>query len=343
MKTININENKSIAKDLVKDIKVFAKPDNAKAVFQIMNTVLPYLALLALTFASFNRQLYVLTAAFSFVSAFFMVRVFILFHDCTHGSFTDHKKANDILGHVFGILSFTPYASWKKEHTIHHGSVGNLDRRGVGDIWTMTVDEYNSKPKHIQGLYRLFRNPLFLFGVAPFFKFLVLNRLSKKIATKEERLSNLYTNIGIIAVGIVFSMIFSFKTYAIMHFAVLYMASSIGLWLFYVQHQFEEVYWEEAQDWNSKEAALKGSTFYKLPLVFEWLSGYIGYHHIHHLNSRIPNYNLKKCFESNHELKEVRTIRFFDSIHLAFLQIYDAKSKQLISFRRFKKLRNHLI
>lgn len=342
MKTININ-NKQTTNDLVKEIKTFAKPDNKKAAFQIINTVIPYLVLLTLTFLSFNLKLYLFSAMFSFISAFFMVRVFILFHDCTHGSFTDSKKANDYLGHLFGVLSFTPYASWKKEHTIHHGAVGNLDRRGVGDIWTMTVEEYDSKSKAIKGLYRLFRNPLFLFGVAPFFKFLVLNRISKKTASKEERISNLIINVGILFVGIVFSMLFSFRTYAIMHFAVLYMASSIGLWLFYVQHQFEDVYWEEAQGWNSKEAALKGSTFYQLPLVFEWLSGYIGYHHIHHLNSRIPNYNLKECYYSHEELKDVRTVRFFESIHLAFLQIYDAKNKQLISFRTFKKLRNHLI
>lgn len=329
--------------DLNKDIKTFAKPDNFKALRQITNTAIPYVALLGATFFSFNKGYVLLTALLSFISAFFMVRVFILFHDCTHGSFTTSKKVNDILGLIFGVLSFTPYASWKKEHTIHHGSVGNLDRRGVGDIWTLTIEEYNNKTSFMKGVYRLFRNPFFLFTVAPFFKFLVLNRISKKSASKEERINNLYTNIGIVLVGIIYSLIFSFKTYAIMQFITLCMASTIGLWLFYVQHQFEDVYWEESTNWNSKEAALKGSTFYKLPLVFEWLSGYIGYHHIHHLNSRIPNYHLKECYQSHAELKDVRTVRFFESIHLAFLQIYDSNNKQLISFKTFKKLRNHPI
>jgi acyl-lipid omega-6 desaturase (Delta-12 desaturase) len=329
--------------DLSKDIKAFAKPDNHKAIRQIFNTAVTYIVLLGATFFSFNAGLLLLTAMLSCVSAFFMVRVFILFHDCTHGSFTTSKLANDRLGLIFGVLSFTPYAPWKKEHTIHHGSVGNLDRRGVGDIWTLTIDEYNSKTPFMKGIYRLFRNPFFLFSVAPFFKFLVLNRIPKKTASNEERRSVFLTNMGIVAVGIVFSLIFSFRTFAIMQFIVLTMASTIGLWLFYVQHQFEDVYWEEGENWNSKEAALKGSTFYQLPLVFEWLSGYIGYHHIHHLNSKIPNYNLKECYMTYSELKEVRTVKFLESIHLAFLQIYDAQNKQLISFKTFKKLRNHPI
>jgi len=329
--------------DWNKDIKVFAKPDNFKATRQILNTAVPYIGLLFATFYSFNQGYILLTSLLSLISAFFMVRVFILFHDCTHGSFTDSKKANDLLGHIFGVLSFTPYASWKKEHTIHHGAVGNLDRRGVGDIWTMTIDEYTTKSTFVRFIYRLFRNPFFLFGIAPFFKFLVLNRIAKRSAPKAERLSNLYTNLGILAISIIFSLVFSFRTYAIMQFIVVYMASSIGLWMFYVQHQFEEVYWEEAKDWNSKDAALKGSTFYKLPLLFEWLSGYIGYHHIHHLNSKIPNYNLKACYKSHIELKEVRTVKFIESIHLAFLQIYDEKNKKLISFKTFKKLQNNPI
>jgi omega-6 fatty acid desaturase (delta-12 desaturase) len=232
---------------------------------------------------------------------------------------------------------FTPFESWRHEHGIHHGAVGNLDRRGTGDIWTLTIDEYKSKQWYVKAWYRLYRNPLFLFGVAPFFLFLILHRFPTRKSTMKEVASYIITNIGILGVGVVFSLLFGFKAYGIVQFIILVFGSSIGVWMFYVQHQFDEVYWEEGKEWNSIDAALKGSTFYKLPLVFEWFSGYIGYHHIHHLNSRIPNYNLKRCYLDNQSLKEVKTINFRESIHLAFLQIYDKKNKRLISFRRLQK------
>lgn len=320
------------------NLKTYATPSYTKAINQIINTVLPYFGLLALTLYSFNQGLpVVLTGFLALTSAFFMVRIFIMFHDCTHGSFTESKKVNTILGFIFGVITFTPFESWKKEHGIHHGAVGNLDKRGTGDIWTLTIEEYKSKKWYIKGLYRLFRNPLFLFGVAPFFLFLVLNRIPSKSSSKKELTSYMMTNLGVVVLGVVFSLLFGFKTYAIMQFIVLFMASTIGVWLFYVQHQFEEVYWEDGDDWNSVDAALQGSTFYKLPVLFEWLSGYIGYHHIHHLNSKIPNYNLKQCYQEHQELKNVKTINFRESIPLAFLQIYDKKNKRLISFRRLQK------
>lgn len=319
-------------------LKTYAMPSYKKAINQIVNTVVPYFIMLALTLVSFNQGLPIIVTGFSaIVAGLLMVRVFIMFHDCTHGSFTENKKLNSILGFVFGVMTFTPFESWKKEHGIHHGAVGNLDKRGTGDIWTLTIEEYSSKKWYVKGLYRLFRNPLFLFGVAPFFLFLVLNRIPSKSSTKKEVSSYMLTNLGIVVVGAVFSLIFGFKAYAIMQFVILFTASSAGVWLFYVQHQFEEVYWEDGDDWNSVDAALQGSTFYKLPVVFEWFSGYIGYHHIHHLNSKIPNYNLKQCYMDHHELKKVKTVNFRESIHLAFLQIYDKKNKRLVSFRRLQK------
>lgn len=319
-------------------LKTYAIPSYKKAINQILNTVVPYFVLLVLTLYSFKQGLpYIVTGFLSLAAAFLMVRIFIMFHDCTHGSFTKSKKLNSILGYVFGVISFTPFESWKKEHGIHHGAVGNLDKRGTGDIWTLTIEEYNSKKWYVKGLYRLFRNPLFLFGIAPFFLFLVLNRIPLKASTKKEVISYMTTNLGIVIIGTVFSLLFGFKTYGIMQFIILFIASSIGVWLFYVQHQFEEVYWEDGENWNSIDAALQGSTFYKLPILFEWLSGYIGYHHIHHLNSKIPNYNLKQCYMERYELKKVKTINVRESIPLAFLQIYDKKNKRLVSFKRLGK------
>ena len=325
-----------------KKLKPFATPNHKKAAFQIVNTVLVYIALLTLTMFLYQTEVsgvYILPLII--LSGLFMIRVFILFHDCTHQSFTASRKWNEVLGYFFGILTFTSYPAWQKDHNIHHGAVGNLDRRGAGDIWTLTVDEYKAKPKLMQKWYRLFRNPFFLFGIAPIFLFTILQRFPTKHASRKEHIGYAITNVGILLQASLLTILFGLEAYLVVQLSVMFIAGSIGVWMFYVQHQFEEVYWEESNEWNSVEAALKGSTFYRLPSILEWFSGYIGYHHIHHLNSRIPNYYLKECYYSIDELQHVKIVHLKESLRLAFLQIYDQKRRRLISFHELNLKKNY--
>lgn len=317
-------------------LKPYSASNNRKAMIQTISTLPTYLILLTLTSGLFLKGYYGWGLISSVFTGLFMVRVFILFHDCTHGSFMDQARLNTLWGHVFGVFCFTPYASWKKEHDLHHGSVGNLDRRGIGDIWTMTVNEYRSKKLGVRVIYRIFRNPLFLFSIAPFFKFALLNRLPRAKGKKAEQISLLIGNIGILAVHLLFGLSFGWKAYLLAQYISLAVAAASGVWLFYVQHQFEEVYWSQTEGWDSVEAALKGSTFYRLPLFFEWMSGYIGYHHIHHLNSKIPNYELKAAYQNIEALQAVKTVNLRESFSLAGLHLYDDVKGRMIAFRGAK-------
>lgn len=328
-----------INKEWRKQLKPFAKASHKKAWMQIINTVVPYLSLLTtMGLGIYYEVPYILLLILAIPTGAFMVRVFILFHDCTHLSFFKSKKANILAGHLFSILTFTPYTVWQSEHNKHHGTVGNLDERGIGDVWTMTVDEYlaSSKLKRIR--YRLYRHPIFLFFVAPFFLFAVINRFpSKKSTPKANSVSYLITNTGIVLIALIVSLTLGIKYYLLIQIPVLFFASVMGVWLFFVQHQFEEVYWERHGEWDFVKAAIEGSSFYKLPLVLDWITGHIGYHQIHHLNPRIPNYNLKKCYRNVHEFKDSKTLTLLNSFKMALLNLYDEKTGRLIKIRDLRK------
>jgi len=318
-------------------LKDYAKANHNKVIIQMLNTVLPYMLILVSIFYLGSQGVkFVILLPMSIVAAALMVRTFIFFHDCTHQSYLSSSKGNQILGNFLGILVFTPYEAWKKEHNIHHGTVGNLDEKGVGDIWTMTLTEYEAAPKFNKLIYRIFRNPAFLFTIAPVFLFTVLQRFPKKTATKKERSNYLQVNTILLVYATSFSLLFGWQVFITYQLLVLTMAASAGVWLFYVQHQFEEVYWEGKEDWDLVDAALEGSSFYKLPGILEWISGYIGYHHIHHLNARIPNYNLKACYNSNIKLQDTKTVRFFESFKLAFLFIYNENIKRMMTYKTYK-------
>lgn len=315
----------------------YAQPNHKKATVQMINTLIPYLLLLSLSVYLFQiKASSLIIIPIEIITGGFLVRLFILFHDCTHNSFVKLKRWNQIIGTVLGVFVFTPFGSWQRQHGMHHGTVGNLQKRGTGDVWTLTVLEYQEASWSKKALYRLFRNPLFLFGIAPIFLFLIINRVPPFKGTKKIWLSFISNHVGIILVTMLFSSIFSLKDYLIVQLIVLTFASSMGVWLFYVQHQFEEVYWENNDAWDGIDAALKGSTFYQLPFIFEWISGSIGYHHIHHLNSRIPNYHLKACYLGNSELKKVKIVTLRSSFYLALLQVYDEKKKKLVTFNQLR-------
>lgn len=320
-------------------LKPYATANWKKASWQLVNTLVPYIGLQLLFFYGIHMGVsYGWLLLLVVPNALFMVRAFILFHDCTHMSFFKSKRANDFWGYLLGIVTFTPYDTWQKEHNRHHGTVGNLDKRGIGDVWTMTVSEYQASSRMKQKIYQLYRNPLFLFGVAPFFLFLVLNRFPRRKMSAGELRGYIVTNVGLAAVFALSWLYAAPWSFFMVELPTLFVASVMGVWLFFVQHQFEEVYWAENESWDIVKAALEGSSFYKLPRVLDWFTGSIGYHHIHHLNSRIPNYHLRACYKDFEALQAQKAITLLESFKLALLHLYDEQSKRMISFRGFKRI-----
>ena len=319
-------------------IKPFIRPSDKKAIFQIINTVIPYIiSIVAMYYMLYFGIHYIFALLFSIIPALFLVRIFILFHDCTHGSFLNSRRAMSILGTFFGILVFTPYKKWKEEHRQHHRTVGNIDKRGVGDVWTMTVDEYESTTKLKRFGYKLYRNPLVLFVIGPVYIFLVSQRFPSKPMTKEFWIDLIINNLGVLVIIITVTFTVGIKYYLLIQLPVISIAASLGVWLFYIQHQYDEVYWEDSEHWSILDAAFKGSSVYKLPAVLNWFTGSIGYHNIHHLNAKIPNYRLKKLYNTYNEMRQSKKIKIFQSIRLAGLFLYDEKAKRLISYRKYRK------
>jgi len=318
-------------------LKEFAAPDTKKATLQLINTLVPYFATLVLMYLTIRWGAPVwLTLALSVPAGGFMVRAFILFHDCCHGSFLKSRRAMDIIGTLLGILTFTPYAEWRLSHGIHHSTVGNLDRRGVGDVWTMTVEEYRSGSAWRRFLYRAYRSPVILFGFGPFFLFLLINRFPGKYAKMAQRRSVHFTNFAILAVAIGWSLLIGVRAYLLIQLPTLFFAALAGIWLFYVQHQFDTTYWARSDDWQSLAASMQGSSFYKLPKVLQWVSGNIGLHHIHHLMPRIPNYRLQACIDAIPELKLPKPLTFGRSIASVSMNLWDETGRRLISFRELR-------
>lgn len=313
----------------------YQQPALRRALWQLMNTVVPYLALWYLMYLSLTIS-YWLTGALAVLAAGFLVRVFIIFHDCGHGSFFKSRRANDVLGFVTGVLSFTPYHHWRWEHALHHASAGDLDRRGTGDVWTLTVQEYLAASRWKRFAYRLARNPVVLFVLAPLFLFLVRQRFPSPEAPQRERHSVCWTNLVLLAVAMGLTLLFGLKTYLVLQLMVLAVAGTVGVWLFYVQHQFEGVYWERRPEWDYCTAALQGSSFYQLPKVLQWFSGNIGFHHIHHLSPRIPNYNLEQCHQAEPLFQTVKPVTLFASFKSLTFRLWDEQRRKLVGFRALK-------
>ena len=304
-----------------------------KSVIQIFTTFVPYLVLMAAMFFILEKNYpYWVVFLLSIVASGFFLRIFILFHDCSHNSFFRSSRACSFFGSIFGFVTFTPFADWQYTHSIHHATSSNLEKRGTGDVWTMTVDEYRSAPKWKRLKYRIFRNPLVLFVIGPLVLVLLLNRLPNKNLRKKEILAVLVNNLMIAVFIVIAYFTIGIKHYLIVQLPVLYLAGVAGVWLFYVQHQFDGVYWSRGEGWDPVKAAMKGSSFYKLPGLFRWFSGSIGYHHIHHLRPKIPNYNLKKCYEDIRELQEIIPVTPFKGFRSMFLHLWDEKEGKLVGF-----------
>lgn len=315
----------------------YQKPSVWRAVWQIVNTLGPLAAIWYLMYISLAVSWWVVIPL-AIVAGAFLVRTFIIFHDCGHGSFFKSRMANDIVGFITGLLTFTPFYQWRWDHAVHHATSGHLGKRGTGDLWTMTVREYLAASRWRQFAYRLARNPIVLFVIAPVFVLVVKQRFPSPKANKRERDSVLWMNLAILGMAIGLSALFGVGAYLLIQLIALVAAGSAGFWLFYVQHQFEGAYWEHEEEWDYTAAALQGSSFYKLPKILQWFTGNIGYHHIHHLSSRIPNYNLQKCHEAHLIFQGVKPVTLLSSLKSLTFRLWDEQHKKLVGFRRLREI-----
>jgi acyl-lipid omega-6 desaturase (Delta-12 desaturase) len=316
----------------------YQQPSTPRAIWQIVNTLVPMGVLWYLMYLSVGVS-WGITVPLAILTGAFLVRVFIIFHDCGHGSFFKSRVANDVTGFLTGILTLTPYYHWRWEHNIHHATSGHLDKRGIGDIWTLTVQEYLEASRWKRFAYRLARNPFILFVLAPLYLFLVRQRFPSPTANRRERHSVYWMNAAIAGMAIGLSAAFGVKAYLLIQVIVVGIAGSAGVWLFYVQHQFEGVYWERGDNWDYTEAALKGSSFYKLPKILQWFSGNIGFHHIHHLSSRIPNYNLERCHKADPLFQQVKPVTLLSSFKSFTFRLWDEQRRKLVGYGHLKTLR----
>lgn len=311
----------------------FRNPDTVTASWQLLNTFLPYCGLWVLMVLSIRHGYpYTVTLTLAAVAALFLVRLFILFHDCVHGSLFPKQGLNTFFGHTLGLLVFTPFDDWRFSHLRHHASYADLDARGFGDIWTLTKAEYKQASATKRMGYRLYRNPVVLFGLGALFSFLLRYRLPTRKAKRRERVSVLFTNLLIISVVLLAANTIGWRTYLLIQLPVVWVAGAVGVWLFYVQHQFEGVYWARRRDWNALRAAMEGSSFYRLPPLLRWFSANIGYHHVHHLNARIPNYRLKQCCEAVPALTDKPALTLRQSFSGIRLKLWDEERKELVGF-----------
>ncbi len=313
-------------------------PSRGRSTWQLVNTLVPYAALWFLMYRSLAVS-YWLTLPLAILAGGFLVRVFIIFHDCGHGSFFLSRRANNVWGAITGVLTFSPYYHWRWEHAVHHGSAGDLDRRGVGDVWTMTVQEYLDASRWKRFAYRVVRNPLILFVIGPLLVFLIQQRFPNAKASPLARRSVYWTNLAILGVAAALSLIMGVKAYLMIQLTVTMVASSAGVWLFYVQHQFEGVYWQRSDQWDYTAAAMQGSSFYKLPRILQWFTGSIGFHHLHHLSPRIPNYNLEKCHEAEPLFQSVPSITLLASFKSLTFRLWDEQRRKLVGFGHLRTLR----
>jgi len=329
MNTDNIQWRPVVAK--------YARPDLWRSIWQLLNTLIPYFVLFYLSMRSLEISFW-LTLPLSILTAGFMVRTFIIFHDCGHGSFFKSKQANRWVGRITGFLVFTPYQRWTHDHAIHHATAGNLDKRGKGDVYTMTVQEYLEAPWWKRFGYRIMRQPVFMFFFGSLIVFVITQRIPPGKG-KREIASVWWTNLALAIWITLMSFLFGWKAYLIVQLLVIFFGASVGIWLFYVQHNFEGAYWERHDKWDFLNAGLQGSSFYKLPAVLQWFTGNIGFHHIHHLSPKIPNYKLPKAFKEN-RIFHVKPLTLWSSFKSLTLRLYDEKTRKMVGWSVLKRNRS---
>ena len=292
---------------------------------------MPYIALCGLMYLSLGVSP-VLTVALAIPAAGFLVRVFVAFHDCAHGSLFPSRRANARVGTVLGLFVLSPFRRWRHDHAVHHATSGDLDRRGVGDIVTLTVTEYQARSRKGRLAYRLIRNPLVMFGLGPVFAMIVGPRIVARDARPRMRNSVLGTDAALVVVVGALCWLIGWRDFLIVWAPAALLAGSVGIWLFYVQHQFEDAYWQDGANWSYADAAMRGSSYLKLPKLLQFFTGNIGLHHVHHLNSRIPNYNLQRAHDSNPIFASVPTLTFWDGLRAVKFKLWDEDAGRLVTF-----------
>ncbi len=330
----------------------FRKPNPWLSVWQIANSFVPFLLTWYLMYLSLGFS-YWITLGLGLLAAGFQLRLFIIFHDCGHHSFFKSAKANDIIGSICGVFSFTPYYHWRHLHALHHAHVGNLGHRierelmpltikkyteNNGDVFTLTVNEYQQLSPGKKLIYRLYRNPFVLFLIMPMFLFLILHRFCNPRAARRERLSVYGTNLALFGLGLALSLTIGLGPLVLIQLPIVFFSATMGVWLFYIQHQFEATYWEQEGNWSFVIAALKGSSYYKLPRILQWFTGNIGFHHIHHLSPRIPNYYLQKCHNAHALFQQTNFVNLRLGLRSIFLRLWDEEQQKMVGFgyKKFK-------
>jgi acyl-lipid omega-6 desaturase (Delta-12 desaturase) len=310
----------------------YARADIRRSLIDIGTSVVPYLALFALMVVLLDVS-YLLVLAVALPAAGFLVRTFILFHDCTHGSFMPSKVANQRLGSIFGLLLFANFTAWKHNHQIHHATAGDLERRGIGDLPTMTVAEYRAASRGKRLGYRLIRNPIVLFGLGPIWSMLIQPRIVRRDARPRIKRSAHLSNLALVVAIAAVCLLIGWKAFLLVQVPVFMLAGGTGIWLFYVQHQFEDAYWESGERWSYADAALKGSSYLRLPKVLQFFTGNIGLHHVHHLSARVPNYNLQRAHDDNAIFHGVPVLSLWDGLKAVRLKLFDEERGRLVTWR----------
>ena len=326
------------ARDWASLLNRYREPSAARSTFELVVTMSAFGLVWLLMWAVLPLG-YGLTLLVALPAAGLLVRLFVVQHDCGHGAFFRTRSTNDWVGRAIGALTLTPYDAWRRSHNTHHASSGNLDERGIGDIDTLTVREYLQRSRWRRLCYRAYRHPLVMFGIGPAYLFLVRHRLPIGYMRNgwEPWITTMATNAATAALVTAMIWLVGAGPFLLVHLPITLLAASMGVWLFYVQHQFEDTYWEHNDDWDFAQAAMQGSSYLKLPKVLQWFTGNIGLHHIHHLSARIPNYELQRCHDENPELQAVNTITLFTSLKCISLRLWDEETQKLVGFGHLRK------
>lgn len=319
------------------ELAPYARPSRARGALDLATSVLPYAVLIVLMWKTAANVPFWATGLIAIPTAAFLLRTYIVFHDCTHGSFLPGRRVNEVLGTALGLLVYTPFAPWKHAHLVHHGSSGDLDRRGVGDVPMLTVAEYQAKDWKGRLGYRLFRNPLVMFGLGPIWAMLILPRLVSKDQRARLRRAVILTDVALVAVIAPIVWAIGWQTFLAIQGPMVILAGGAGIFLFYVQHQYEDAYWESGEGWSYEDAALRGSSYFKLPKALQFFSGNIGLHHVHHLSAKVPNYNLQRAHDACTVFASVPVLRLRDGLKAVRLKLWDEDGGRFVTWAQLRQ------